>query len=93
MPLHERIRRYGAPFGARLARHDIKHAGFHILARRDAAGVGLITRAGNDFSGRFAFIARPLFATKTGLRSMSKLGSPRWIRSKHRTLATRGVSG
>jgi bifunctional non-homologous end joining protein LigD len=33
--------------------HEIKHDGCRILARRDAAGVRLITRAGNDFSGRF----------------------------------------
>jgi len=30
---------------------------FRILARRDSAGVRLITRAGNDFSSRFPFIA------------------------------------
>jgi bifunctional non-homologous end joining protein LigD len=37
--------------------HEIKHDGFRILARRDNAGVRLITRAGNDFSSRFPFIA------------------------------------
>jgi bifunctional non-homologous end joining protein LigD len=37
--------------------HEIKHDGFRILARRDSAGVRLITRAGNDFSSRFPFIA------------------------------------
>src|SRR5262249_4243349 len=37
--------------------HEIKHDGFRILARRDGAGVRLITRAGNDFSSRFPFIA------------------------------------
>ncbi len=37
--------------------HEIKHDGFRILARRDPAGVRLITRAGNDFSSRFPFIA------------------------------------
>jgi bifunctional non-homologous end joining protein LigD len=37
--------------------HEIKHDGFRILARRDSAGVQLITRAGNDFSSRFPFIA------------------------------------
>jgi len=37
--------------------HEIKHDGFRILAQRDSAGVQLITRAGNDFSGRFPFIA------------------------------------
>src|SRR5204862_5828774 len=37
--------------------HEIKHDGFRILARRDSGGVWLITRAGNDFSSRFPFIA------------------------------------
>src|SRR5205823_12083116 len=37
--------------------HEIKHDGFRILARRDGAGVRLITRAGDDFSSRFPFIA------------------------------------
>jgi bifunctional non-homologous end joining protein LigD len=37
--------------------HEIKHDGFRILARRDGDGVRLITRAGNDFSARFPFIA------------------------------------
>ena len=37
--------------------HEIKHDGFRILARRDAAGVRLITRAGNEFSYRFPFTA------------------------------------
>jgi bifunctional non-homologous end joining protein LigD len=33
--------------------HEIKHDGFRILARRDGAGVRLITRNGNDFTARF----------------------------------------
>jgi len=37
--------------------HEIKHDGFRVLARKDAAGVQLITRAGNDFSSRFPLIA------------------------------------
>jgi ATP-dependent DNA ligase len=37
--------------------HDIKHDGFRIVARRDGASVRLLTRAGNDFSRRFPFIA------------------------------------
>ncbi len=36
--------------------HEIKHDGFCILARRDGAGVRLITRHGNDFTHRFPFI-------------------------------------
>ena len=36
--------------------HEIKHDGFRILARRDPAGVRLITRAGNDFLSRLPFI-------------------------------------
>jgi bifunctional non-homologous end joining protein LigD len=37
--------------------HEIKHDGFRIMARRNGVGVQLITRAGNDFSYRFPFIA------------------------------------
>jgi ATP-dependent DNA ligase len=33
---------------------EIKHDGFRILARRDSAGVRLISRAGNEFSGRLS---------------------------------------
>jgi bifunctional non-homologous end joining protein LigD len=42
--------------------HEIKHDGFRILARKDSAGVRLITRAGNDFSGRFPAIAAAVMA-------------------------------
>jgi ATP-dependent DNA ligase len=35
--------------------HEIKHDGFRILARRNDAGVQLLTRAGNDFSRRLPF--------------------------------------
>jgi bifunctional non-homologous end joining protein LigD len=37
--------------------HEIKHDGFRILARRDLAGVRLITRHGTDFTGRFPLAA------------------------------------
>ncbi len=37
--------------------HEIKHDGFRLIACRDAAGVRLITRKGNDFTSRFPFIA------------------------------------
>jgi ATP-dependent DNA ligase len=33
--------------------HEIKHDGFRIMARRDKAGVRLITRHGTDFTARF----------------------------------------
>jgi bifunctional non-homologous end joining protein LigD len=42
--------------------HEIKHDGFRILARRDAAGVRLITRKGNDFTSRFPLIASAVAA-------------------------------
>jgi ATP-dependent DNA ligase len=45
--------------------HEIKHDGFRILARRDAAGVRLITRAGNDFTARFPLIASAVAALPT----------------------------
>jgi bifunctional non-homologous end joining protein LigD len=40
--------------------HEIKHDGFRILARRDAAGERLITRNESDFTDRFPFIAMAL---------------------------------
>src|ERR1700757_4543405 len=49
--------------------HEIKHDGFRILARRDRAGVRLITRHGNDFSSRFQVI----IAAVTALRARSFL--------------------
>jgi bifunctional non-homologous end joining protein LigD len=47
--------------------HEIKHDGFRILARKGPTGVRLITRAGNDFSSRFPFIA--LAVSKLPVRS------------------------
>src|SRR5580704_6792856 len=37
--------------------HEIKHDGYRIMARRDAAGVRLLTRNGHDFAGRFPLAA------------------------------------
>ncbi|MGC2081626.1 MAG: DNA ligase [Xanthobacteraceae bacterium] len=37
--------------------HEIKHDGFRIMARRDPAGVRLISRHGNDFTARFPLAA------------------------------------
>jgi len=37
--------------------HEIKHDGFRIMARRDATGVRLIPRHGNDFTARFPLAA------------------------------------
>jgi len=42
--------------------HEIKHDGFRILARRDSAGIRLITRHGNDFSSRFPMIVAAVTA-------------------------------
>jgi bifunctional non-homologous end joining protein LigD len=53
--------RQGAPSGPGWL-HEIKHDGFRILARRDSAGVRLITRHGNDFTDRFPLIASAVAA-------------------------------
>jgi bifunctional non-homologous end joining protein LigD len=37
--------------------HEIKQDGFRILARRDGAGVRLVTRHGTDFTSRFPLVA------------------------------------
>jgi bifunctional non-homologous end joining protein LigD len=38
--------------------HEIKHDGFRLMARRDPAGVRLLTRNGIDWSERFPLIAK-----------------------------------
>jgi bifunctional non-homologous end joining protein LigD len=42
--------------------HEIKHDGMRIMARRDGAGVRLITRHGNDFTDRFPIIVAAVAA-------------------------------
>jgi len=42
--------------------HEIKHDGFRIMAFRDAKGVRLITRNGNNFTDRFPLIVTALAA-------------------------------
>src|SRR5215831_1674426 len=37
--------------------HEIKHDGFRMMVRRDAAGVRLITRNGHDWTDRYPLIA------------------------------------
>jgi bifunctional non-homologous end joining protein LigD len=44
--------------------HEIKHDGFRMLVRRDAAGVRLFTRNGHDWTGRFPLIARAALSLK-----------------------------
>ena len=41
---------------------EIKHDGMRIMARRDGAGVRLITRQGNDFTSRFPLIVAAIAA-------------------------------
>ena len=36
--------------------HEIKHDGFRLMARRDPAGVRLLTRNGNDWTPRYPLI-------------------------------------
>ena len=42
--------------------HEIKHDGFHILARRDERGVRLFTRNGYNFADRFSLIVKAVEA-------------------------------
>ena len=36
--------------------HEIKHAGFRLMARRDPVGIRLITRRGNDWTSRYPLV-------------------------------------
>jgi len=51
----------GPPTGPNWIR-EIKHDGFRIMARRDASGVRLITRNGNDLTSRFPLIETAVVA-------------------------------
>ena len=44
--------------------HEIKHDGFRMLVRRDAAGVRLFTRNEHDWTGRFPLIVRGALSLK-----------------------------
>src|SRR4029077_17174417 len=46
--------------------HEIKHDGFRIMARRDGAGIRLITRHGNDFTSRFPIIVAAVATLPAG---------------------------
>ena len=50
--------------------HEVKHDGFRMLVRRDAAGVRLFTRNGHDWSGRFPLIA----AAANALKALAAIG-------------------
>jgi ATP-dependent DNA ligase len=59
---------------------SIKHDGFRILARRDGAGVRLITRHGNDFTARFPLAC----IVSKRLGSPYRSGrSPHWVKVKN----------
>jgi ATP-dependent DNA ligase len=46
--------------------HEIKHDGFRMMVRRDAAGVRLLTRRGNDWTHRYPLIAAAVGALRVG---------------------------
>jgi bifunctional non-homologous end joining protein LigD len=48
--------------------HEIKHDGFRLMACRDAVGVRLLTRNGNDFTARYPLIELHLWVKERGLR-------------------------
>jgi ATP-dependent DNA ligase len=36
--------------------HEIKHDGYRLMVRREAAGIRLLTRNGHDWTDRFPFV-------------------------------------
>jgi ATP-dependent DNA ligase len=44
--------------------HEIKHDGFRMMVRRDAAGVRLLTRRGNNWTQRYPLIAAAVDALR-----------------------------
>jgi ATP-dependent DNA ligase len=79
----------GPPFGSRslvatydladaqcAVKHEVKQDGFRLMARRDAAGVRLLTRNGHDWTSRFPQIAAAVNALRC--RSCLSASSLRW---------------
>jgi ATP-dependent DNA ligase len=58
--------------------HEIKHDGFRIMARRDATGVRLITRNGNDLTNRL-----PGIVSKRLGSSYRSGRSKHWVKVKN----------
>jgi hypothetical protein len=48
--------------------HEIKHDGYRLMARRDAAGVQLLTHNGIDWSFRFPLIVQAVGALRADRR-------------------------
>jgi bifunctional non-homologous end joining protein LigD len=44
--------------------HEIKHDGFRLMARRDSAGIRLLTRNGYDWSPRYPLIVQAVDALR-----------------------------
>ena len=44
--------------------HEIKHDGYRLMARRNAAGVRMLTRNGHDWAERFPLIAQAVGALR-----------------------------
>jgi bifunctional non-homologous end joining protein LigD len=63
--------------------HEIKHDGFRLMARRDGAGVRLLTRNGHDWARRFPLIREAVAA----LRARSCLIDGESIAFEHDGLA------
>jgi ATP-dependent DNA ligase len=62
--------------------HEIKHDGFRMMVRRDAAGVRLLTRNGIDWTTRFPLIAEA--ATALRVKSFLIEGMPVFDRLRYR---------
>ena len=49
--------------------HEIKHDGFRMMVRRDAADVRLLTRNGHDWTDRYLLIAEAAGALEARARA------------------------
>jgi hypothetical protein len=56
--------------------HEIKLDGFRLLARRDAAGVRLLTRRGIDWTNRYPTVAAAVAALAARIEAMARAPAP-----------------
>src|SRR3954451_21248610 len=55
-------------------RHEIKHDGYRLMARRDPVGIRLITRRGNDWTQRYPLVVEAV----NHLKVQSCVSTARW---------------
>jgi bifunctional non-homologous end joining protein LigD len=69
--------------------HEIKHDGYRLMARRDAARVRLLTRNGHDWIRRFPLIAQAVGALRL---TSCLIDGEAWLATRRRPAGIRAAA-